>query len=680
MKQRGIMLLSTLMIMVVIAMIVMATIKTAPSSLLSASSYTDHQRAQLAADIGVNYAKSRFKEDMAWMGSPNSTARTVVRTADNSLIIVEDHGNVVGLVRFETGQYGQFRIRFNHQDGDGAADGLDNPSADYVLSTPLISQNNLLISSASSLYESAAQGDGIQARDGELVQAFQAYVAVEGRAGPGLSGMTSGHPTKGESGLRVVTKLVETRLQADFGDALDAAAMAAGDINAHLKTSTTVTPWRTRHGGPRPRRLEVDTGGRNDDDSPARIRAKGSVHVTSDSPGGVNLLSEQGFAQTLDGTLGAGTRANDSLTTQVEAASAGFYSMEWDRIGHANSDPSATDTVNLNAGTYVIWETGTPTQSKPEIHYYDMSKDDYIAHIKSHPSDSGTIIDKDFRQMRNNYNSSHPNGIRLITTKHTNRPDNITPRSSLLAQVVVRDDVYVAPTNETDDFTLMPRRGFIEGPPSAIGDPHPGEVLMDNGYLGHNLLFQFEPRTEGQAVLTSRGEVNVNAAVHGSGASITAEQDITIVGGGYLAGEQVAKGGDGLSLYSKGDVTVSTYSPRKDGLSGLYRDIRLKGVLYAWGDVNLEVGQSPQSTIPSSFLAQNGYLSMDGALVAYGGDPGDQTDSSPGSGTGGIGTGRGNINIHAHWATLTYDTRYLSSFDKTATPSKMKVISWTLKP
>lgn len=677
MKRRGIMLISTLMIMVVIAMVVAATLRMAPNSLVSASSYTDTQRAILAIEIGINYARTRFREDMSWMGSPDSGPHTVVRAPDDSLIVMEDHGNVVGLVKFDSGQMGQFRIRFNHQDGDGSGDGLANPSAQFTLDTPLISKNNLLVTSPSSLFEDSNDGEGLKTRDEDVVQPFQAYIAVEGSAGPGLRELSLENPNLLQSNARIVRRMAEARIRANFGDTLDAAAMAAGNIRANLSRTRLATDTRE----PRPRRLEIEAWYKNDDDSPARIRSKGEIDVTSDSVGtGPNLFSRQGFAQTQNGRLSRTTRTNENLTVQRESESAGFYSMEWERIHHASSDPAAAGTVNLKAGTYVLWETGTPAESKPELHYYDMGKDDYLDHIRSNPDDAGLILDRNFSAARNNYDASAANAIKLVITEHDpeKRPDNHTPRKSLKAQVVVRDDVYVEPTGQTNDFTIMPRRGFIDGPPARRGDPHPGEVDFDYALTPHNIQFQFEPRREGQAVFTSTGEVNINAHVHGSGASITAEEDIRLAGAGYLAGQELKDGGDGLSLYSKSDITVTTYEP-KNRVEGRYRNIKLKGVLYAWGDVNLNVGAPPDTRLDPSFFIQNGYLTMSGAMVAYGGNPGDATDPSPGSGSGGVGEGKGNININAHWANLAYDTRYLAAFDKLATPAKMDVISWTLR-
>jgi len=163
--RRGFLLITTILITLVVVMVVGAAIRLAPTALVSASHYSDTQQAMMALDIGLEYVRNRLKEDMSWSGSPNSGPTTVVQTPDDSLVVVEDHGNVVGLVRFDSGQYGQFRIRFNHQDGPDGADGMDYPSADYELDLGVVSLNNLITGSPRALY---ATQSGALAQRNEL--------------------------------------------------------------------------------------------------------------------------------------------------------------------------------------------------------------------------------------------------------------------------------------------------------------------------------------------------------------------------------------------------------------------------------------------------------------------------------------------------------------------------------
>jgi hypothetical protein len=666
-KPRGIVLITTLMMVLIVAMVVAAAISLSPTSLASAASYTDSQRAILAVEVGVAYAKSRFRENLGWQGSADSGPTTIVRTPDNSLVVVEDHGNVVGLIKFDSGQYGQFRIRFNHQDGADGVDGMDDPSGDYKLETALISANNLTSSSPKSLFEVGTEGSLTESE--EIVQPFQAYLAVEGRAGPGLRDSDPFAPNRPSSSLRVVTKMAETRIQAKYGDTLDAAAMAAGDIKAYFSSSNTPPPnGQTMKGT----RLEVRSSAADRKDRPARIRAKGDIDVDSKNATGLNLYSDNGFANTASGGFGPTTRANDTLTSEIEEESSPFYALDWDQLHHANSDPTDPETVNLDAGTYVVWEA---PNGQPKVSYYDKGMDDYLAHIKDHPDDRGLVLDNHLSQARNNFADTTPGALRLWVTNHET---NTSAPTSLKAQLLIKDDVYVAPTQQTSEFNFIPGRGFIDGPPPPDGD-HPGDTGLTDAYRSDAIMFQFVPRPKKETVLTCPGKVNVNARVAGHGGAITAEDDIKIVGAGSIEGSEVSAGGDGLSLYSKGDVTVNSYRPNNNHVSGRYANMVIRGVVYAWGDVNFELAPPKNDTVPSSFYAGHGYLRVDGSVVAYGGDPGDEDASVPGSGSGGIGENRGNININAHNANLIYDSKYIMSLDKLASPSDMEVLSFTLR-
>ena len=176
-RQRGVILITTILMAIIVAMVVTATISRAPTALTSAAGYTDHQRALLAVDAGIAYARARFQEDLNWLGSHDSGPNVIVRAPDESLVVVEDHGNVVGTIRFDGGQYGQFRIRFNHQDGSSFGNNLDgfaDPTPDFELDMPEISANNLMNGSSEALFESADEKPP-EATD-QVVQPFQAHI------------------------------------------------------------------------------------------------------------------------------------------------------------------------------------------------------------------------------------------------------------------------------------------------------------------------------------------------------------------------------------------------------------------------------------------------------------------------------------------------------------------------
>lgn len=658
MNRRGIALITVLFMVLLITMMVTAAVKTAPGNLAAANSYGDRQYALMAAEAGVNYARARLKENLNWRGSADSGPVEVVRTPDDSLVVIEDHGNVIGLMRLGPGEFAQFQMRFNHQDGAGNDDGLDDPDPAFGMALPYISANNLTSASALGKFRDTGSGATDTGLD---VPGLQAYVAVEGLAGPGLRDADPQNPTalQGRGLSRVV---VEAHLQAGFGGSLDAAAMAAGNIQTYISPEDPgeVDPTRS----PRDPRLELESAVWGSDRIPPKARAKGTFGVTS-ARSGANLYSRDGSVDTQSSSLEAGTIANSELTVGYETDGAGFYQLGWSDIHHADSAPNSSDAVNLKAGTYVVFDDLS-------VHYYDMSYDDYAAHIlgaggpgTGNPEDPGTPLNDNLEQARNNFGQVGGDAIEL---HHTT-----TVGSNLEAQLLIHRDVFVEPTANTSDFTFITRRGPIEGRPQSDGTV-PGELYPSAGLHSTKVQFQFVPRGGEQATVSCPGKVTIGCRVWGDGGAITAEDDIKIVGAGALSAVAVDEGGDGLSLYTKGNIDLNGYKYGSDNNSGRFGDLAFRGVLYAWGDIKVKFSSDPGEA-DTDFYNHFGRFTCRGAMVAYGGDP----SGAPGSGGGSSNAGNGNIEIQASWSKLVYDPSYIGSLDQTALPDRMNVISWNVR-
>lgn len=654
------------MLALIVAMVLGATLSRNPSALTSADSYLDQQQALLAIDIGVNYAKARFRENMLWRGTPDDGPVVTLQTPDGNLTVVEDHGNVCGTVRFQGNHYGQFRIRFNFEDGPKGKDDTRNPTKNFSFPESPLSSNNLTNGSPDNLF-SVEDGKPPKELD-DFVQPFQAQLAVEGLAGPALRDVDPMAPNKIPDNLRLARKVAQVRLEGNFSDSLDAAAMAAGDFQARLTKGLSDREGREdkKFGW-----MQVSTNEERSARKPPRIRTKGTLNVESDNsnPEGFNLHASNGFANTIDGAFGSATKPSSSISVQSEEKESGFYSLGWDEVHKSSADPSDSSTVQLQAGTYVVWEKPGPSGPVPELHYYDMGMDEYLQHAVDNPSDKGMVLSNDLNEVRIN-DKSRPNAVRL---QPYDPGDNPNPPANLHSVLMVRDDVLVVPSSNTSDFNFIPSRGFMTGPADSNGK-FPGEV-NDSKCIPQNIQFQFVQRAKGQEnSLTCPGNVNINARVQGQGGSIVSESNIRLIGAGSLSGTQVTDGGDGLSLYAKGDVTLSTFLPLVSSGESRYADFVLKGVVYAWGDIHFDLAPANRN-----LANQLGYLWVTGAVVAYGGDPSDLANPEPGSGSGGVGSGRGHINIEAQFADLRYDSKYLSALNKLATPSSMEVISYTLE-
>ena len=89
-----------------------------------------------------------------------------------------------------------------------------------------------------------------------------------------------------------------------------------------------------------------------------------------------------------------------------------------------------------------------------------------------------------------------------------------------------------------------------------------------------NIEVKFDPATgQDSATLTGPGNVTIGAKLSGEGASITAEGNLSLVGLGVNL-SALSNPTEGVSLYSKKDVSISTFDKNADA----YRDVALKEI------------------------------------------------------------------------------------------------------
>ncbi len=142
-RGRGIALISSLFFVLIIAMIVRGILALNPANLRLADSAYDDLLARRAAEAGEAYARARLNEDTAWKAGGNAV---IVNTPE--LQVIEDNGNVLGLIHDAKGVASAFRLRFNYQDGAGGGDGLPDPAPNHKVDNIYCSVNNLMGKSA----------------------------------------------------------------------------------------------------------------------------------------------------------------------------------------------------------------------------------------------------------------------------------------------------------------------------------------------------------------------------------------------------------------------------------------------------------------------------------------------------------------------------------------------------
>lgn len=726
MRQRGIYFVSTLAIAVVVSMVVTAAIFAVRGSLKASEHLTTGDAAMKAAESGLRYAQSKLCENPAWRGDDNG-----ITVQEPDLVVEEQDGNVVGILRSPQGAFSQFRIRFNWQDGTQAGtDGFNDPPANFVVDHPYVSINN--IPSGSPQDVPRADGPGFSVT-GTSQRPYQvphgsACLIVEGRTGSGLAalGPSNLNPPVAPGG--VTSRVIEVNLRVGQQPGADAAAMAAGDVTGTLSNNgSSQFTVSSKSGVP-------------------RVRSKKTVEITG-GDSSANYLSPHGEVHSQDGQL----HANFSdVTTDFEQDDASFYKLEW-----ADVKKAVETDDQLPAGTYVLWDDGT-------LHYYDMGYDEYVTHIEGSPNDPGQIaalptamtLDGSTLTISKNvfvestsqtaefnfiprqgaredpegagggggdngidvanpesltsfasglpapryYNGSQggtavwripgqtppPSYIRYyfygnqafqisisdagsgmvdleltdFTEADLNPPitGNPNPTPSLAAGLQI---MAGSPAHSTSLANLL---SYLDGPGSGMKELDlPGVPASELDLTADDLTVEFVPQGGQTAILSADGDINIASKVQGTGGTLTSQGNIRFVGAGS---DLAADKEEGLNLYAKGDIILSSLEPQSDG-SYNYKDFRMKGVLYTWGDFKAKIGfDDPAVNSWGNFF-------LEGALVAYG-NKNLENLAEPGDGDGGA------IDITAGEVELIFDAAYLTAVSHVVDPGRVEQTLYTV--
>ncbi|MBI3925131.1 MAG: hypothetical protein HY319_06290 [Armatimonadetes bacterium] len=715
MGKRGIVLVTSIVLAVIMVMFVVAAINLGVGNLGAARFSLEQWQAEQAAQSGVEYCLAQVKLDPAWRGDRN---RTTVNRPD--LVVKEDNGNIAGLVRTNDGRWAQFRCRFNFQDGPGGADNFPADPA-FTIDHPYVSVNNVQGTVPLDVPRADGAGHSVTPTSAVAfkVPTWSVSLAVEGRGG--LRGVDAGapevlYPATGRS------RIVEAVYQiAGTGGPIfqEAGVMAGGSFQAELGTgAVTVTSTSS---------------------TPARVRAKGQASASGGST--ENWISPGGEVRTSDSSLTADYDAAQ-VTVLGEPVIDPFFQLAWSQVRQA--DPTGP---RLAGGTYVWWDNAT-------LHYYDMSYSDYVV----------------FMQDPANVNDPGVTPPLL--------PDSLQAVSEGgRMKLVVSGDVNVEPSAQgVSSLALIPRMGAEEAPPAdpeaAGGGPLPAQAASDLGGdvavggLFHEFLLSYQgasgeidieindssdfaevqwsptsisfegPGTPAElmqkiwdvnyggptwqwddggiaygstsyapiafdqnaaalyfslsgggpprgavdppgvsdgltaadlelsfavpegasAVISSAGDIRLTGAVTGTGGSLVSGGSIRIVGlGASFVGQE-----NPVNMYAVGDIYFSTLDETDNG-DYEYRDVNLKGIVYTQGDF---IARLHSDALPG----QGGNLDLTGMLIAYGGDPA----GAPGT------NGKGHVDLRADAVNLVYSSAYLGSLPAEPPPQfLLRRLAWS---
>jgi len=659
-RPRGVILAVSFILTFLILMFAGAIYATGGSRLALSGSTVNAHRAQAAVESGLQYAQARLREDLNWRGNANA-----VVVNDSTLYVEEENGNVVGLLLNDGKVSAQFRIRFNHYDGPGGKDQLDDPTK-LRFEHPFVSFNNLSGPASVPIHRGDGSNQEITGSSAQVGEAgsFTAAILVEGRAGDGLRNLSSTEPNRAPVG-EVVTRVSEFQLRAGRNDVQGAAVMAAGDIIVELTNQPKS-------------RLIV---GSSDPEARPTLRTKTELSMLGGDPSG-NFESPKGVVrQSDDNSLAFGVDPVGPVDLERENSTDDFYTVSWADVDKA--DPS-TATL-LPAGTYVMSDSG-------EVHYFDMSLAKY-AELAS----TGILPDQKISSHDMSEVATNPGNIYFKT-------------DGTVLRLVVEDDVSIKATSNTEEFNFIPKSGALEAPasptlpdylhkeyyaafekavdhgvtglanpasPTAAGilasiggsnDPALAEKILSpiipalKGVAGgdepgkidlgaktdsleaQDIALIFAPRDSSANLTNPQGNVVLGARVLGQGGSVVADGNLRVIGSGSeLAAATNPQ--EGISFYSTGDLTFSSYNSS----STEFQNLNLKGVLYSQGDINVVLSEG---------AAQPGFMKLDGAIVAYGGDP-----------TGPVGseTDKGEVNLKGRRFELNFDSAYVAGMETVPT-------------
>jgi hypothetical protein len=435
-KRAGVVLISVIFLTVLIAMYVTSTFALSRGQLMSSKRNTDTVLAENAARSGLEYALARLEENAEWRGDGNGV---IVDTPE--LTVVEDNGNVVGLISGAESSSAQFRIRFNFQDGAAGKDDLDDPSEAMKIDNPHVSRNNL--TNISDVPLPLADGPGYSVDNSQTdhpVPAGAVALVCEGRVSPEFGSADANNPNP------KVNRVVSTRVIEGLYRVNEILGELPVDPAVSMSKTTTVDLFDGDSTAPALLTISDATG---EGQPKTRTRELFQVRNEDGSLGGIDGKDAKVLVK--DPSTHLQAQLHPGVQGGSEDPNVAFYELAWDQIGEG----SAT-TEDLKAGVYVFWE------EDQKVHYYPKNFEQYMQDIKTNPADRGIE------------NPTLPKGLTFVPAGDSG-PDGETSSKN---RFVVTEDLNVTPEGAADDLTIIPRSGAKEtlddaGPVGAGPGPAP---------------------------------------------------------------------------------------------------------------------------------------------------------------------------------------------------------------
>lgn len=713
-SRRGIFLVAVLFMTVVIAMFVGAAISLAPASLGRTAHESRVQIADRAAKTGLAWSQARLRSDPDWNASVTNN------TVEPEFIVDEASGQVVGWVK-EGPTWSRFRIRFNWQDGVGGGDALNDPPQNWANFT-LVSCNNLRQTVPKSVKVADGPGGSVTGGSPTRLDLPQnsALISVEGTTGS-VQYDGAGKPIGFAGSPQTRTIEVILKLSGPNQAVTPAAVMAAGDIKVALQSSspsskldltasaTQVTRLRSKG------KLEVVQGGSpNVHSSKGELSANNTANVTTNgSSGNVTVVAEQaadGFysiPNTMVKAPASPATPNAGVYVVNTAGVITYYDMDYSAYQAA----VAAGTLSGGTATSLPGVTVSTSATSPKVRM--LATQD----IQVSPTGSATdfvIIPDGGAPTTNstyNYAAATANVQNYFNTYNTGWLSPFTNVGANPAWLSVYPNLpsianvsnqwqYTATNGQVARLNPATMRWNSSGGWNAAsamdlageiaqtfqpGAPNAAQALSDYNVLASNfgapqytpsaslppvgtltpadLQLTLQAPTGGSMVLKNDGNLVLGSQIQGNGAALVSKGDIQLIGtSSDLSSTPGAS--MGLNLYAEGDVLIAPFKLDSAGAASFHK-VDMQGVVYSWGNVTINVGDS---SVPN---ASWGALKLKGALVAFGGDPNNPVPGYAGPTSG------GKVSIGGKNADIEFDPSYLMGlYQNLPSPLGMQIVSW----
>ncbi len=617
--QRGIVLISILVLTVVATLFLGALLQMNPGRLQRTLQTEERERALAAAQAGVEYALSRLSHDLAWQAEGDGVVVDSPR-----LVVREDRGNVLGWIRTESSDWAHFRFRFNPQASGGYSGGFLTPQ--FPLDTAHISYNNLLGASPKPLPLGTGAGYAYQGEHGPPVPEFSVTLVVEGVIGRDLS---PENPTGALSDPTTVRRGLNSTYQASsFGvGSVDGAVLMAGDDSRFTVGSADASEPDSLRGF---LRLAAD-------DQVARMRTKGEASIEL----GAGKTSPFVFFPDQHSEIAIGTglfqpSANHSeFEVREETPDDPFLEVAWDKVSRSEQ----ADPVQLPAGVYTFQEA--PSGSA-EVKYHPVTWEGYVRARESGMEPLSAPVPSAFTERVSLDAVTFVNGDGETRSRHTvtfEKDVDVQPVGTLLDLAIVPAKGARPGLQSWGEESFSPVAGNIAGP--NLGGSTPSLPFVspssdfDDPVLPQEIEVRFKPEPGGSATLRSEGNLLFGTQLSGTGGALVAGGRLDLVGLGIdlEAPSGDSGGASGLSLYAQDDIRISTF----DESRSKYWDASIKGVIFTKGDLFVQLGED--GVIGPDGPVAWGVFDYAGAIIALGDAIAAQGTTDPGPRIGGGGDG-----------------------------------------